>query len=463
MIDKYIGATWGIEGWFDKSDQTKTAAYKPETYIPPDMEKAIATLKGGGADPRFTYIHIVALTDGDFYGPNLNGDIFDTAELTGTQSPSEAAKNTGKFKGEAVPRYKTFEEGKFHRNHANSASDPSYGDIPCAAWNDVMRRVELLVRIAKEYIPELDMTSGADILNKMNKRGFLTTSMGTRISHEKCSICGHENEFVPERCAHLKDMMNEVMPDGRKVAARNFGLRFFEQSEVGIPADPGAYSMSKVASAPVSVAPNPAKDVISPWSVKVSDMEKHAPVSDPVSGVGIDHDCKVIEVIDPADHYTPDEIKSAMVAAGDLTTLLSTAASAGIVFSPIELAMATAYAEPEKVAEDKFDGFGRLAVDKFSVGAYSALQSKIAARSGFLAPLVATGWEPSKIAEQGADGLAAYYAAYRAALSSLPRSSFIKAAQRNPHLRDVAADGDVMRAMSYLTYAGLLSAPCSHG
>lgn len=455
MIEKYIPTSWEYGQLAEPS--TKTASYAPDHYVPPDMADKIKTLQTASADPRFTYLHMIAMTDGDYYGSNLNGDVFDQSELTGTQSAEEAAKNKGELKGVPVPRYKTFEQAKFFRNHANSDHDPFYGDICFSCWNDLMKRVELLARIARDVIPELGMQSGADILKKLDRRGYITTSMGTSITHETCSVCNASNEFVPDRCVHLKNQMNDVLPDGRKVFARNFGMRFFDQSDVGIPADPGAYSLCKVASACCS--PNPAKDVAIPsaWSIKRSDMEKQIPlIGSSVGSVPLKDDVGINPLLLTDAAYTVDEIKRAMAEAGGINGLLSTAAAAGIVFSPVELGVATTLSEPEKTASDDFDGFTRIALDNFSAGAYAVLQSKIAERSGYVAPLIISGWSPAKLASQGVEGLANYYAAYRHALRSLSADSFVKAAQRIPALRELAASGRSVEAMNFLSYAGLL-------
>ncbi|MDZ4864471.1 MAG: hypothetical protein SGJ01_13625, partial [Gemmatimonadota bacterium] len=340
-IEKYVSTSWQIERVFDS--QTKIADFTPSTYVPPEIQAYVDRLKAI-ADPRFTYVHVIAMTDGDYYGSNLNGDIFTTDQLTGQQTPTEAEKNPGDMAGVALPRYKTFEQAKFFRNHANGNNDPAYGDVPCAAWNDLMRRVELVVRIAKKAIPELGLRDGADICAKLDRRGYLTLSMGTRITHEKCRYCGAENEYIHQRCDHLKNHMNEIMPDGRLVSAENFGCRFFDISDVGVPADPAAYSLSKVASA---VLLNHAIDVpgdgYAPWRNKLSEMEKRVLAADPVYDVPSDDvPCSVVDG-ECTDEFTEPELKAAYVAAhGDLSAVVSTAAAAGMVFSPRELATLTA-------------------------------------------------------------------------------------------------------------------------
>lgn len=457
-IEKHVSTTWQVENILDSA--SKVASWQPPTYVPPEIQGYMDQLKERGPDPRFTYVHIIAMTDGDYYGSNLNGDVFTTDELQGTQSTEEAAKNRSPVTGVQLPRYKTFEQAKFFRNHANGDNDPYYGDVPCSAWNDPMRRVELIIRIAKRAVPELGMQDGKDIILKLDRRGFITVSMGTRITHEQCSICNNENEFIHERCEHLANNINEVMPDGRRVYAKNFGMRFFDISDVGVPADPGAYSLAKVASADASATlpPNVAFDAdgYAEWRTKHSEITKHVPCSDPVSDLLPVHDAARRTNKEP-EAYSTDQLKRAFYAAHeDLDVVLSTAAAAGIVFSPTELCTLTAIAEPEKMATAAFRGFRSITFDKVAHPVYDVLRSKFAERSGFVAPCYARGWEPAKLADEGHTVVADYYAFYRDALRSLSRSTFVKAAHRLPYLREVVdAGGDPKAAMFNLAYAGM--------
>jgi hypothetical protein len=153
-----------------------------------------------------------------------------------------------------------------------------------------------------------------------------------------------------------------------------------------------------------------------------------------------------------------DQLKKAVYAAdGDIDIVLSTAAAAGIVFSPTELCTLTALTEPDKMASATFRGFRRITFDKVAKPVYDVLRSKLADRSGFVAPCYARGWEPAKLAEEGHTVVADYYAFYRDALGSLSRSTFVKAAHRLPYLREVVdAGGDPKAAMNHLAYAGIL-------
>lgn len=447
MITKYIESRFEVGEVFTSA--VKTANWQPERYVPPEIEDFVRSLQ---PDPRFSYFHLIAMTDGDWYGQNLNGDIFDENELLGIQTPEEAAKNPGEMRGVQQPRYKTFLQARFYRKHRNRPESPFYGDMPCVAWNSPMRRVEVIVRIALENIPELNMQKAPDIVLKFDKRGLIAVSMGCQIEHETCTYCGRSNELVKDRCPHLKNQMGQVMPNGIKVGARNYGMRFFDLSDVDIPADDTALSLAKVATAVAE--PNPAFDASElpaklSWRNKWADLRKKL-VFCSLGDVTPKDKRKTAAVEVPS--FSQVELDG-MLKFANLDTILSTAAAAGIVFSPPELVYLTKTAS----ADDDFDGFDSISLDRFSVPVYHSFRSKIAARSCFVAPCQATGWEPAKIAEQGFQEVADYYHFYRDSLNHLPKAVFIKAAMRIGPLQGLHGGdlGKIEAAAHGLVHAGL--------
>jgi hypothetical protein len=464
VIDKRITTQWDFKNLFD--GQTKTAGYEPDVYVPDPIRNFIEELH---PDPRFAYVHTIAMSAGEKYGSNLNGDIFRADELTGMQTPEEAAKNLGDLQGVAIPRFKTFEQAKFFRHHANSSVDPAYGDVPLAAWNEPMQRVELIIRICKQDVPELKCYGAPDVVAKLDRRGYISVSMGTRIHHEQCMLCKNENEFVSQRCDCLKNRMNEILPDGRLVAADNFQPRFFDISDVTIPADPIALSIQKVASRGKIARINLAMDSVEGcqrhgWARKFSEMDKQVPGSaGTVGNTPPPPNVPKAPSAPPVPTNMPQPaMKTAFSLAGDLNTLVSTCTLAGMVLSPVELAYFTSLSEPEKVASDlqNFQGLSDLSLDRFSVSLYDFLRTKFAERSGYTSPCPLSGWEPTKLAEQGYQQMADYYSYYRRLIDTIPAGQFIKAAHRNPHVRELLGRTDecharVTNAMYYLSNAGI--------
>jgi hypothetical protein len=463
VIEKYISANFKIASVFDGgSPAVKTAGFEPEGYVPPEIEQFIQNVQ---PDPRYRYMHTIAMSDGPTYGSNLNGDVFRADELTGLQGQDEADKNPAPYTGQQIPRYKTFETAKFFHHHDNSPESPAYGDVPLAAWNEPMQRVELIVRIFVDRDPRS--------AQQLDAGGTIPVSMGCRIAHEKCMYCGHENEFTFQRCDHLKNHMNEIMPDGRLVAADNFKPRFFDISKVTIPADPIALSLGKVASAmPIPPKKRADKDVFqtpksSSWRQKWSEIEKELPAGGAqISDLRPDEDSGSAPTSDDTPSFSADDMKVMLSEANnDMNQIVSTLTASGVVLSPVEFAhlVLEATKADDSSAEEKDAEVlapTRLSLDNFSHALYHALQQKIAARSGFVVRGPATGWESTKIA--GPELVSDLYAYYRSLLGSLTVDHFIKSATINQTLRSLTGspvDHDrVKSAMYHLAFAGISTA-----
>lgn len=449
-IIKHISTAFQLGDSFDST--IKTANWEPQTYVPPEIQEYIQALQ---ADPRFAYVHTIGMTDGDWYGSNLNGDHFSEEELLGMQSPDEALKNPGAMRGVQQPRYKTFEQAKFFRHHDNRPSSPYYGDIPCAAWNPLMRRVEMVIRIAKDDVPELGMRGAPDIIIKLDRRGYIDVSMGCAITHERCSYCGHENSFVKDRCTHLKNQMNQIMPNGVRAQAQNFGMRFFDLSDVTIPADPGASSLAKVAAYQIEIPPEKLANIAFDEGAtmqdimheKWSDIVKRAPC-----GLSAQIPFEEGRKKTPLPALPPGLLKEALLACGgDPSKVASSAAVAGIVFSPHEFGTLLQYAEPGKVA-----GFD-VGLDKISPAVYDALSPVMTTRSGFIVDCPTDDWDPAKVAEAGYPDVAEVYAHYRASVCSLPRESLLKAAHLQASVRGLheGQPAKIAAGLYHLAHAGL--------
>ena len=143
----------------------------------------IAFLESLAPKPKHSYALVNALSGGQHWGSNLNGDWFDEDEL--------------------IKYHKTFEAlGHVYELHQNKDPKKSMGKVLHSYYNPKMHRVELII--------ELDNDKSKDILNKLRAGELLATSMGTRVSHEKCSICGQISKTLSQRCDHLKNKMNQI-------------------------------------------------------------------------------------------------------------------------------------------------------------------------------------------------------------------------------------------------------------
>lgn len=176
--------------------------------------------------PGFTYLHINAMTAGEYHGANRNADYF----------PED---NLKKY-------YKTFETSPayVYRSHINKDPKKSYGKVLFAVYNERMHRVELVCECPDELV--------ADINQRITRGEFPTTSMACRTPADTCSICGNRATSRQAYCKHLKSELNKLYPDGRRVMAINDQpLSFFDISIVVRPADVNSSILQKVADAEV--------------------------------------------------------------------------------------------------------------------------------------------------------------------------------------------------------------------
>ena len=195
----------------DKGFFTKTAAL---------FTKELAELK---PEKDTSYIHLIALGDGEIYGSNRNGDYF--------------SKKANSENHHTFTKY-----ANVYRNHKNrpDKGDKVYGLVKHSAHNDDMHRVELVIGVDNERFREP--------LQKLAEGKDISFSMGARVDHDVCSICGNKAKNKNEYCDHAKYAMGRVLDDGRLIYVDNPNPVFFDISEVRRPADRIAYSLRKVAS-----------------------------------------------------------------------------------------------------------------------------------------------------------------------------------------------------------------------
>lgn len=170
------------------------------------------------AKPDHVYLLVVAMTSGEHFGPNRNGDYFKEEDL--------------------IKYHKVFEDAGVFWNHDNKDKLKSSGVVIKSFWNDVMHRIELVIEMPQEkarYIPE-----------HIEKGIPIRVSMGLSTPSETCSICGHVTRgSYANRCEHLKYMMNTILHDGKQVyAVSGTPYKIFDISIIsGRQADKTAFSM----------------------------------------------------------------------------------------------------------------------------------------------------------------------------------------------------------------------------
>lgn len=194
-------------------------------------------------------VHLIALGASEAYGPNRNGDGFKEATCR-------------KY-------HDTFVKfAKWFRNHKNKADkgDPYYGYVKASAYNEDMKRVELLCALNAEK-SAADRNGGfiADTeLEKIARGEDMPVSMACRVPHDICSFCKHAAKTRDEYCTSEKcaaggcrsnlTRLVKVGNDLHHLHVDNPDPTWFDISRVFRPADRIAYGakadyLTKAASA----------------------------------------------------------------------------------------------------------------------------------------------------------------------------------------------------------------------
>lgn len=155
-------------------------------------------------DPDFLYLRVRAVSAGEYYGDNKNGDWFPEIELKKT--------------------YKTFLTGHVFKNHENKDPAAAIGEVLDSEWDDGMKCVCLVIKIDRKIAPSIV---------RAIEKGYMTdVSMGCRVPYSVCSICGNKARNPKEYCEHIKLLRRKILPDGRKVFEINIQPKFHDISIV---------------------------------------------------------------------------------------------------------------------------------------------------------------------------------------------------------------------------------------
>ena len=184
---------------------------------PPELVDFITKLV---PEEKFHYSLCNALGAGEYWSSNVNGDYFESDEL--------------------IANHPTFLNGDPFMHHINKDPAKGYGNILFSAYNPRMHRVELVVAYDTTKLPKTTVT-------KLEREEPVNLSMGCRVTHDVCSICGNKAPTPKDYCDHvLKHGLNYVFPDGRKVYVTNPNPDFFDISIVVVPADKTACVLAKI-------------------------------------------------------------------------------------------------------------------------------------------------------------------------------------------------------------------------
>lgn len=260
----------------------------------PEVAKYIATLR---PQSDAQYVLMNAMGAGEWWGSNINGDYFPEAALIHRPDDWTGNPVIDRIRAKTWPYgFPTFYDAHPYAHHRNKDSAKAFGEVELAAWNDKMKRVELVTRVDKDKCIQ---HGGQGVWDKLKVGGFPDVSMGCKVPFDTCSICldwdmykkaqatfvkgkhKHPGEAVldfhrstqtkhtdengkvtwsgrgkirglsitrADYCEHALKSMNKILPDGRKVFVYNDYPRFFDISFVFIGADKTAKVMMKIAS-----------------------------------------------------------------------------------------------------------------------------------------------------------------------------------------------------------------------
>jgi hypothetical protein len=193
-------------------------------------------------------VHLIAIGATEDYGPNRNADGF--------------------TRGTCQKHHHTFEKfAKFYRDHINKDPAKSYGVVKVAAWNEPMKRIELICALngSKEAAARNGGFLADKEMEKLARGDDIGVSMACKIPFDVCSGCGNKARTRAEYCdsienggmckaGGLKHNLGRVLGDGHILHADNPDPTFFDISHVFRPADRIAYisgTLQKAASAGV--------------------------------------------------------------------------------------------------------------------------------------------------------------------------------------------------------------------
>jgi len=331
--------------------------------------------------------------------------------------------------------HKTFLQAERYRHHVNKDPSKSYGGIVLSVWNPHMHRVEVMVRHDRERAKEL---GAYDIIQDLDDGKPRQISMGCRVPFDVCTVCGHVSRTPRDYCGHLKTRMGSINSDGSITGAVNFFPRFFDLSDVFVPAAKESGVLMKVAHI-LSQTPGEKRAA----KMKRADIDKRIL---PNTGKPDVNDISKCE---------PDLPKH-LLTRGDMGDLVSTLSALGIVMKPHEFQRASLHRMGLGRYSDELDqrrmvfapmrgerGFD-LDPSRFRSGLAEMLSNVLSARSAFrphlprrVVRITVMGLRPNAPRAEAPDSeplrkIAQAYDSYRNSLRHLPNFLDI-AVRENPH------------------------------
>jgi hypothetical protein len=134
------------------------------------------------------YVLDNALGAGEWWSSNSNGDHFEEAGLIHRPDDWTGNPLLDKIKAkEWAYGFPTFYNAKPFGHHRNTDPTRAYGEVELAAWNDKMKRVELVIRVDKD---KCFAYGGGVVWDKLTAGQYPDTSMGAKVAYDLCFPAG---------------------------------------------------------------------------------------------------------------------------------------------------------------------------------------------------------------------------------------------------------------------------------
>jgi hypothetical protein len=230
---------------FSRGMRKTASVLEMRSKLHPKIQDFVSAIRPSAAG---VYVLVNALGAGEYWGSNVNGDLFPEKGLINAPADWEnllVYPQRAREVGVAWPYgYPTFMGAYPYKHHVNKDPSRAFGRVELATWNPHMHRVELVVYLDRALCMQFD---AIDVIQRIENGEFPDVSMGCKVPYDVCTICEQKSKTTNDYCAHAATMMNKILPDGRKVAVRNDFPKFFDISFVFIGADKTAKVMAKLA------------------------------------------------------------------------------------------------------------------------------------------------------------------------------------------------------------------------
>jgi hypothetical protein len=289
----------------------------------PEIAAYISTIRP--QPNKYLYVLVNALSAGEWWGSNINGDYF----------PEDQLAHEGRDYG-----YNTFYNAGVFLHHQNKVPERSFGKIVKVVYNKQMHRVELIQRLDREKARE---EGAQDIIDQLDSGKHPPTSMGCRVPFDVCSWCHNRSKTTSDYCDCARNYRNHVaneeqaarfgIPVGLKQYLINIHPKFFDDSYVLIGADVTSYALMKVASMFGQGLPSAALAQMYGLP-KMADLNKQAvkgKLAEILKRVPA-MSAKTMSALQDREPGLPGDL----LRGADLPSLLSTMGALGMVMSPSE-------------------------------------------------------------------------------------------------------------------------------